>query len=105
MLQSKTLQRHLLNIYKASERPSEEEMERRQRNSQRGRGRWRGRGGGRGGWRGGGGSTAMVSWTQQKGDKAALAVLNRLRIGGNEENEEVEEFVRLVVTTLDKDKN
>lgn len=47
----------------------------------------------------------MVTWTQQKGDKAALAVLNRLRIGGNEENEEVEEFVRLVVATLDKDKN
>ncbi|KAF8539289.1 hypothetical protein BDD12DRAFT_882677 [Trichophaea hybrida] len=120
MLQSCSLQHHLTNIYAASMRPSDEEMERRQRNSQRqwerrkgkgregrgrgGRGRG-GRGGGGGGSGSGGGTAPTVTWSQEKADETALARLKRLRMGGREENVEVEEFVRRVVDLLDKEKD
>ena len=42
-------------------------------------------------------------WTQEKGDKAALARLKKLRAGGFAENKEVEEFVKAVVTVMDKE--
>jgi len=96
MLQSKTLTKHLLRVYRASLRPSDDELGRRAAQRQRGRGR------GWGGGRGRGGATAMVAkWTQERGDRAAMGVLRGLRVRGREENVEVEEFVNRVVGVLD----
>jgi len=99
MLRSKTLQTHLLGIYHAAQRPSDEEIERRQQHASRG-GRGRGRGRGRGG---GGGDAGRVTWTQERGDNAALARLKKLRVGGFAENKEVEEFVKTVAGALGRD--
>lgn len=97
MLRSKSLQKHLLDVYRAGVPPSEEELERRRWGAQRGRGGGRGRGRGRGR----GGAQTEVRWTQEKGDKAALWRLKKVRAGGVEENVEVEAFVRAAVEALE----
>jgi hypothetical protein len=104
MLQSKSLQKHLMDVYHASLQPDEEEMERRRQNSQRGRGRGRSRG--RGNFSAGAGRGGVAAtWSQDKGDRAAVGRLKRMRLGGPAENEEVEEFVRRVIGSLEEEQN
>lgn len=79
----------------------------------RGRGRGRGRGsdrGGRGG-RGRGGFEANEDrqhgpWTQEKGDKEGLAVIKKMRLGGEDDRkaEGMREFVELCVLKFGPDR-
>lgn len=46
-----------------------------------------------------------MRWSQEKGDKAALWKLKKLRVGGLAQNTEVEEFVRTAVGAVEEKKD
>ncbi|CUS12465.1 unnamed protein product [Tuber aestivum] len=92
-----TLRKHLLSIHAATQKPTHS------RNSNyrsRSGGRGRGRGGRGGGGRGGGYETREREWTEEHETKAAIEKLRKLREEGNEE---IEEFVQMVVGLVEKE--
>lgn len=87
MLASPSLRRHLLNIHKATLEPPPAFVHR----GRGGRGRGRG---GRGGWE----QSSPRPWNAEKGTRAGIGKVKKLR----EENTEVEEFVNMVVDLVEK---
>ena len=88
-----TLRKHLLSIHAATQKPTYNSN-----SSYRNRGGSRGRGRGGIGGRGGH-ETHEREWTEEQGTKAAIEKLRKLREGGNEE---IEEFVHMVVGLVEK---
>lgn len=90
MLASPSLRRHLLSVHRATLEPPPGFVHR----GRGGRGRGRG---GRGGWE----QNTPRPWNAEKGARAGVGKIRRLR----EENVEVEEFVNMVVGLVEKETN
>ncbi|RPA97351.1 hypothetical protein L873DRAFT_1836413 [Choiromyces venosus 120613-1] len=93
-----SLRKHLLAIHAATQKPAHNPNS--NYRGRGGRGRGRGRGGRGGGGGGGGHETPEREWTEEQGTKAAIGKLRRLREEGNEE---IEEFVQMVVGLIEKE--
>lgn len=88
MLASSSLRRHLFNVHRATLEPPPGSVFW----GRGGRGRGRG---GRGGWE----QNQQRLWNTEKGTRAGIGKLRRLR----EDNTEVEEFVNMVVGLVEKE--
>jgi len=86
------LRQHLLSIHAATQKPTYNSNSNYRGRGSRGRGRGRVDGGG-------GRETHEREWTEEQGTKAAIERLRKLREGGNEE---IEEFVQMVVGLVEE---